>query len=364
MKVLLNAESFGFGPSAAIAGLFPYIRNCDFIKQLDYVGTDHSVDLQNNLSYDNIYSLEDNEEGFKKLVVSYDTFITALDFEKATWAQEVGVNVIIYDTLLWYWRKLPPVIYHCSSYIVQDFYGVKERLLAAGIENYTLVPPSIQPKKLDGSLLKAHSNKDLIVINFGGLENPHWDVPVTATYIARVLDSLLPLLKGKEIRVACSKAHIPYLKNYPVGNYTYAQMQDYLARAQFLVATPGLGNIYEAANYGMPSLFLPPANDSQGQQLAILHQRGLIDNSIDWSELDCPIDYCKPQLTALEGIEKGIMELSVENLQALLVSKLFIDGNKNLGNLIQQFGLGGTEMLGQQVVNDLRRRLCITKLAA
>jgi hypothetical protein len=121
MRVLLNAESFGFGPSAAIAALHPYIKNCKLIEVLDYVGNGHSVDLQRKLKYDTVYEMESTEE-FKNLIVNYDVFITALDFEKALWAQECGVKTIIYDTLLWYWRKIPQSIYNCDTYIAQDFY--------------------------------------------------------------------------------------------------------------------------------------------------------------------------------------------------------------------------------------------------
>jgi hypothetical protein len=362
MRVLLNAESFGFGPSAAIAALHPYIKNCKLIEVLDYVGNGHSVDLQRKLKYDTVYEMESTEE-FKNLIVNYDVFITALDFEKALWAQECGVKTIIYDTLLWYWRKIPQSIYNCDTYIAQDFYGVKERLQDLNISNVHIVPPMIQ--KNDNNKKKVV--KENIVINFGGLENPHWSILVTTQYIKLMLNYLLPLLKNmgyeNNIIIACSKSHLPYLSQYNVKNYSYTEMQENYKSAKFVIATPGLGNLYECANYEVPSLFLPPGNDSQGQQLEILKSKGLVDNSIDWSDLGCDIDYKAHQQEVLKSI-KGCIEFHSEqkfNEYGLGLGSCFenkiasLIGNENLKELFSLFGANGTQLCASHIIQSLER---------
>lgn len=345
MKVLLNAEAFGFGPSAAIAGLFSDLKNCSFIKKLSYLGYGHSLDLQRSLSYDEI--IECNEEKkFKEIVSGYNVFITALDFEKALWAQEAGVKVIIYDTLLWYWRKIPSILYSCHAYIVQDFYGVSEKLQELNITNFSLIAPSIKP------CFEKESKKELILINFGGLENPHWNIKVTTGYIVSILKVLLPLLSKHEYKIVCSQAHLPYLKDYPVFHASYDEMQILLSQTKFLIATPGLGNIYENAIYKIPSLFLPPANDSQGQQLDVLKSQFLVDNYIDWSDLDLPIDYKSAQLVVLDAIKSAISNQNKEKLIKLLESRIMKSKmNATIPYLIERFK--NQNNLSQTVINHL-----------
>lgn len=344
MKVLLNAEAFGFGPSASIASIFPSLRN--IIKQLDYVGVGHSLDLQQKLPYDNIFTIDD-EERFKKLVINYDIFITALDFEKATWAHQAGVKTIIYDTLLWYWRKIPPIVNECHSYLVQDFYGVREKVAELELTNCHFIPPLVKCP------IVYSSKKEIVLINFGGLENPHWDIKVTAQYIRNILESILPQLKGEKVKIVCSQAHLPFLSDFEVETCCYEKMQSYLQVTKFLVATPGLGNLYEAANYQMSSLFLPPANDSQGQQLNLLKENGLIDNSIDWSDLVEFIDYKDAQLKVLDSIDSCINQVNKNVLKESIAMGL--KGGKINSRLpeLLKFGINGHGVLSQKLISLL-----------
>lgn len=347
MKVLLNAESFGFGPSAAVAGIFNHLKDFDFISQIDYVGNGHSLDLQRKLEYGNIFEIDDDCD-LEQIVSEYDIFLTALDFKKAGIAKSMGVKTIIYDTLLWYWRKIPAVLNDCDYYITQNFYGVEERVRQLGLQSYSVIPPTVQAKVDD-------SVADTVLINFGGLENPLWDLSISVQYIKNVLDAILPLLSGERVEISCSKAHLPHLSQYPVKNYSYLEMQNILSRTKFLIATPGLGNIYEAANYEIPSLFLPPANDSQGQQLVILNQQGLISNKIDWVDLNKSIDYKQSQQDVLNQIKTYIVDIDLLLLQKSVGMRLWNDENMKLSDLIDTFGSNGNECLRAVLFNVLSK---------
>jgi hypothetical protein len=344
MKVLLNAEAFGFGPSASIASIFPSLR--PMIEHLDYVGVGHSLDLQRKLAYDNIFNISKEDE-FKKLVVNYDVFITALDFEKATWAHQAGVKTIIYDTLLWYWRKIPNIIHECHSYLVQDFYGVREKVAELELTNCHFIPPLVKCP------IVRTSQKEIVLINFGGLENPHWDIQVTAQYIRKILESVLPQLEGQKVKIVCSQAHLPFFSDFEVETCCYEKMQSYLQATKFLISTPGLGNLYEAANYKMLSLFLPPANDSQGQQLNLLKDNQLIDNSIDWSDLVDFIDYKNAQLKVLSSIRESIHQVNEVKLKESVIKGLKSDKiNSRLPELLK-FGVNGHCVLSQKLISLL-----------
>lgn len=368
MKVLMNAESFGFGPAAAIAAIFSQIKNNTLITQLDYIGDGHTLDLQKNLPYDNIIN-STNKKHFDIIVKDYDVFITALDFERAHWAQLAGTPTIIYDTLLWYWRKIPPSLLNCHTYIVQNFYGVQERIQKLNITNLILVPPLISSKKLLNQL-----NKDIILFNFGGLENPHWNTDITFKYITNCLDLLIPILEkqNKEIKIVCSKNHIekfvdnfgnPYYLGYKIENFSYEEMQHCLQKTSLLLATPGLGNIYECANYQIPSVFLPPANDSQGQQLNILTDKGFVNSCLSWDHLvNINVNYSHRQLEVLHDIANCIDSLPFhanKNMAEDIIQKAIdLQGNLKLKELIEIFGandIKGLDLLENAIIATLKR---------
>lgn len=341
MKILLNAEAFGFGPSAGASVIFDILKKNFHNYTIDYIGQGHTLDLQSKLPYSQIFEFT-SEEQFKNIVKQYDYFITALDFEKAKFAKEVGVTTIVYDTLLWYWFD-KSIIDYADYYISQDFYGVKDILSSMGKNNSYVIPPLIQKKDI------SQKCEDFLLINFGGLENPYWTVEVTSTYIKHVLTTILPVVseKFKKIKIVCSQNHMPYLTQFPVETASYLEMQNMLQTASYVIATSGLGNIYEIANYQVPSLFLPAVNDSQGQQLKILEQQGLIDNQLDWSEFQCDIDYFKPQTQVLDNIKQSIVNFNHAKFYNAFVEKINQPGNLHLYTLFDSFGFNGKSELKQ-----------------
>lgn len=347
MKILLNAEAFGFGPSAGASVIFDIIKNNFSDYVVDYIGQGHTLDLQSKLSYHHIYEYV-SENQFKELVKDYDFFITALDFEKAKFAKEVGIKTIVYDTLLWYWKD-KSIVQYTDYYITQDFYGVKDILEKFDFKVQShVIPPLIQKKDL------KEKCEDFLLINFGGLENPFWTVEVTAHYIQNILKVILPVveIQFKKIKIVCSQNHITYLKDFPVETASYKEMQHYLQKASFVIATSGLGNIYEIANYQVSSLFLPPVNDSQGQQLEILKREGLIDNALDWIEFQTSIDYFKPQLDVLNDIKENIDFFDSSQFSRLFAEKIEHQGNMKLHDLFEIFDYNGKTAL-EKVLNTI-----------
>lgn len=349
MKILINAEAFGFGPSAGASVIFDVIKNNFPDYTVDYIGQGHTLDLQSKLSYQNIYHYT-TENNFKEIVKNYDFFITALDFEKAKYAKEMGIKTIVYDTLLWYWKD-KSIVQYADFYITQDFYGVAQLVDTLNQDNLSkhyIIPPLIQKKDI------SNKCEDFVLINFGGLENPYWTVEVTANYIRKILTIILPIVQSqfKKVKIVCSQNHLAYLEDFPVDTASYKEMQSLLQKASYIIATSGLGNIYELANYQVPSLFLPPVNDSQGQQLEILKKEGLIDNALDWSEFHCSIDYFKEQLFVLNDIKDCIDGFDTEEFTTLFYSKLTHKGNLKLHELFELFGYNGKTALAN-VLNTI-----------
>ena len=76
--------------------------------------------------------------------------------------------------------------------------------------------------------------------------------------------------------------------------------------------TPGLGNIYDAAGLARQAFWLPPTNDSQGQQLRLLLKHGVAPYQGDWHELNCPevpfaeVDYFGDQQEVIKQLAHHI----------------------------------------------------------
>ncbi|MEI8223875.1 MAG: hypothetical protein WCG20_01990 [bacterium] len=275
-KILLNAEPFGFGPAAAIATFFPYLRN-DY-ETLAYMGTRHTLDLQRSLAYDAVYDSADYEPTELDLIIKkYDVFITALDFEMAARAQSLGLQVIIYDPLTWFWKDIHPVITGCDMYIAQNFIGVTDRIKNERnkfSKNTIVVPPIV-------SVQEPAKNKDVVLLNMGGLQNPHWKLDDVEDYARQNIKTVQALLGSLDkVVIATSSAVAERLSEFNVKSYARDEMEELLKRTKLAFMTPGLGNIYDTASYDIPTVWLPPANESQKEQLELMKQKGLVSASI------------------------------------------------------------------------------------
>ena len=351
MNILLNAEPFGFGPSAAIAHLFRELVDYPLVARLSYAGERHTLDLQRSLPYAECVSFSDKEEFIQKLK-GYDLFITAMDFEKAQWAVDVGVPTIVYDALAWYWENLPTVAETCEAYIAQDFYGVRERLESSHIPKYTIVPPAVAIPDIPSA------TRNTILINFGGMLNPFWNGLTTKQYVSKIWKGLSAALPRHNIRVVGSADHVDAVLGFSLETLSQPEMGDLLAKTGLLLATPGLGNIYEAAAYALPSIWLPPVNDSQGRQLCLLRENGVADAFIDWEDLGFKINYKRPQPQVLSDIRYAIANLDPVSVEEVIRTRL-VCTNRNvaLPSVLTEFGNDGAAVLGQRV------REVITRLA-
>lgn len=349
LKLLLNAEPFGFGPTAAIASFFPYLR--DKFGYVGYLGKNHTLDLQNGLPYDSIHDTSKlHEDDIKQIVSQYDIFLTALDFETASLAKSLGLKVIIYDPLTWYWKIVPDIVRQCDLYFSQDFFGVKERIKN---ERYLfpratqVIPPIVSRKRL-------RTSKKYVLINLGGLQNPLWSVDDVSLYAKTFIEAIkgcLPI--GEKVIIATSKAITERLNDKDAKSYTRAEMHDILENTKYAFMTPGLGNIYDVAKFDIPTVWLPPANDSQGQQLDLLRKHEMSDAQIDWTDLGRTMDYFAEQSEVLRKIKEAIYSnLGSSELKSNIMrtyKQISKKESSSTGALLDEFGTGGALCIGDAV---------------
>lgn len=363
LRLLLNAEPFGFGPTAAIAGFFPHLR--DHFRTIGYMGKKHTLDLQKGLPYDAVHDITDvpedkRTEAYASVFSQYDILLTAMDCEIAESARAAGLKVFYYDALAWYWPEIPESVQKSDLYLAQNFFGVEERLkdVFARHAHAHAVPP-IAPEP------QQEAKKDHILINLGGLQNPYWPVEDVIEYARTVIDSILTAIPPSEsIVITGSQAVSVALKDKGVKTFPRKDMEDILARSKLAFMTPGLGNIYDAGAYNVPTVWLPPANDSQGQQLVLIERHGMSDAILHWPDIarDTKINYSDPQPSVLSQIAAMATRLScdpdAQNRLSELARKHYeaVSGKttSNTSGIIEHFGKGGECEVARLVVERAR----------
>lgn len=364
MKLLLNAEPFGFGPTAAIAECFPHLKS--HFAGIGFAGKGHTLDLQRPLAYDHIHNLEE-ETDLTAIFTGYDVFVTALDFQMAALALEHGLLTIIYDPLTWYWQNLPPVIKQCHLYLCQDFWGVKARLetSAPSFGKVAVVPPLIPATNAD--TLGGKQDPNLVLLNLGGLANPFWPQEHTINYAKLILAALerSGITRGKKLIVAGNQTIARACPDFSVQTLAKEEMLKVLETAGLAFMTPGLGNIFDAARFGLPTIWLPPANDSQGQQLDLLEEAGLLDGSLDWHYFlpDSKIDYRQDQETVLGQVATAISKAQGNSDALATVSQRMktlaaqVPQVSRTSALLHSFGSGGAAVMANHIAATARQYL-------
>lgn len=357
-RLLLNAEAFGFGPTAAIAECFPHLRGK--FKTIGYVGAGHTLDLQKPLAYDKIHDLA-VEQDVEKIFLGYDIFVTAMDFQMAARALASGLKVIIYDALTWYWKELPAAAQDCHLYLSQDFWGVRAKL--GQRSNFAVVPPLIPP--LTACKTKSKVDKDLVLLNLGGLSNPFWSRCQVHAYAELVLECFAAsgVGAGKMVVIASNSDIAATFQHHGVKTTSKQDLLTILEQAGLAFMTPGLGNIYDAARFDLPTIWLPPANDSQGQQLKLLEAAGCCDGSLDWPYfMGGDVDYFAEQTAVLQKLGSFAAEsLASSALRSSLANRILtlsqqVSAGSAAAALIEQFGSGGAKVVADHIISLARSK--------
>ncbi len=166
-----------------------------------------------------------------------------------------------------------------------------------------------------------------VLVNLGGLQNPFWplaQVQVYALHVATAIRSVVPVSEAITLTTSTGVAVFlsGKLANTHVTSLPHNEIQDVMAGYRIAFMTPGLGNIYDASAHALPTIWLPPANDSQGRQLTLLNTHGHADAAIDWSALGHAVNYEDPQPVVLQNLANAITGLSTTAGQHALTGAL------------------------------------------
>jgi hypothetical protein len=235
--------------------------------------------------------------------------------------------------LTWYWHELSPIISQADFYVAQNFFGVTERLSR---EAERFPENAVVPAIISGLNIREKASETLLV-NLGGLSNPFLQDSDLISFAKVVLRSIHEVLEPEfqNTYYVTSKAIANGAQNIcPVTSMLPHQVQKILNSSKLAIMTSGLGNIFEASTMQKIVIWLPPANDSQGQQIKLLQQHQMIDFAFDWHDIledEEPINYFAPQQEVLKRIASCMQKLA-ESSKAQAKFRLLL---KNALNALQ-----------------------------
>jgi hypothetical protein len=266
-----------------------------------------------------------------------------MDWRIADLCVDCGIPVILLDALGWYWRPIPPIVERLSLYIAQDFVGVRERLSRElSGTRMVIVPPMVTTRS-------PAQERDYYLLNVGGLSSPY------------LFDQTI-IQFGKLCASATSRLSVlPWhrlgngLLVEGAGEFGFETVSpecalDLLSGCRVVVLTGGLGNIFDVASLrSIPAVFLPPFNDSQGQQLRLLQEQDLLDAWVDWHDVGFdPIDYSADQPSVMRAIAENTEALAFDDLlRATFIDKVAAavqrveNREPRLSRLLEELGNGG-----------------------
>lgn len=297
-RALVNAEPFGYGPISALVQIASALPAH---IEVDYLGEGHTLDLA---PWPARSSAGMSDTAIVELIrgEGYDVLITCMDERMAVLGRQAGCKVVVFDALTWYWKRIPPSFADADLYLAQDFFGVPERVRAAGLVRAEVIGAL-------GARLDERSVRDgPAIMNLGGVQNPHWSAEQSARYA-----QLMRAAVDVPCEVLVSSALAAQVGGRSVAPHQAARM---FSAAPAAWATPGLGNLFLAAQTGTPTVWLPPANDSQARQAKLARQAGCA-SVIDWGQLG--FEVCvDEQNGAMRAISCAVAELDVDVLRDCL----------------------------------------------
>lgn len=293
MRILVSAESFGYGPITTGLNVVKELKNHPNLK-LDFIGSGIALE-QAEMSgfFDKLYicdtfdnkDLEKNIDIFKK----YDILLSSENVNGAIFALKNGVkNTYYIDNLMWMWDKIPEGLNNVKKFFISETIPCEENFNRIGknIVNPLFVGPVRNFNK------KNCSTKNQLIINIGGAESFLLEHNLIIKFYNKIINDILSNIHTDRFDsiLICGgrrvlKEIVLEKENKKVKIKTLAH-EDYLKEmeeSEYCILASGLGNFIESVGKNKNILFLPPINYSQLLQLDYYSKENLGFEIINWS---------------------------------------------------------------------------------
>lgn len=296
MRILVSAESFGYGPIATCLSVVKELKKQNDVV-LDFIGSGVSLEQARLSGYFNKFyncdtfdfkSLEKYEDIFKL----YDVFFSSENINGAIYALNYTKNVYYVDNLVWMWDEIPKLLGNVKKYFISETFPSKENFQRIGhvIKNPVFVGPV-----RNFCLEKKYDIKNQLLINIGGASSFLLDQTIINKFYNKILNILLssPKISQFDSIIICGGSAV--IDNLVIENNNQKIILKTLANEEYLkvmsesshcILASGLGNFIETLNKNKPIMYLPAVNYSQLLQLQYYEKMDFGFSILNWDKFD------------------------------------------------------------------------------
>ncbi len=296
MKILVSAESFGYGPIATCLNVIKELKKHNDVS-VDFIGFGISLE-QAKLSgyFDKFYvcdiynfeSLKKFEKTFKK----YNIFFSSENINGAIFGLQFIKNTYYVDNLIWMWDKIPIELGKVKKYFISETFPCKENFNRIGdvIENPIFVGPV---RDLESVHIKRKKNQ--LVINFGGASSFLLEQSIVNEFYNKIINDILStdeINRFDSVIVCGGSKVIDNLKlqrkksNIKIVTLAHEEYLKVMAESSHCIMSSGLGNFIETLNKDINIMYLPAINYSQLLQLQYYDKMKFGFKILNWDLFD------------------------------------------------------------------------------
>lgn len=268
MRIVLCAQSFGFGPVSKAATIARALRRhrpgVELVFCADRIAREFLVGEGlwrpgRDIATDRLAA-----EAVAALAGPADAVISVLDPDLAT-AFAATMPVYFVDSLGFMWDSAFlerfGAVRDARRYFVQDAFGAAGRLAALGVRHPVAVGAIVDIRAVAAPVLAE------LVVNLGGLLNIYDPAPIRV-YVDKVMSLVETLAGGRATMVLTSREAVATFERLarspvPVRSLAHDQALAAFRQAGMVLTSPGLTTLLELANGTIAFHPLPPQNFSQ-----------------------------------------------------------------------------------------------------
>ena len=373
MRILVSAESFGYGPITTGLNVVKELIKFPNVK-VDFIGSGIALEQAKISGYFDKYyicdtfdfkDLERNIEVFK----SYDLYLSSENVNGAIFALQNGLkNTYYIDNLVWMWDKIPTGLNNVKKYFISEIISSKENFKRIGkeIKNPVFVGPL---RKIDKKECKSENQ---LIINIGGAESFLLDHSLIIKFYSKIINDILSNKKIKTFDsiIICGGSGV--LKNIVLQKPNKSikictlSHEDYLKemeKSKYCILASGLGNFIESVGKNKNILYLPAINYSQLLQLEYYDKEELGFNSINWNDFEFyqKIPEFLDEESGVNMVVSNIKKYLEKDYRELVTSKLdlFLNSNQNSyferrKEFINKFECNSSERVAKIIIEDYK----------
>lgn len=359
--ILCDAVPFCFGPISKMISIAEKIDKSKYSLVLLASGTSLELGKKSNLFKIINCNTELNSDLIKnkKWFQKADVFVNVMNPKSVEYALSLNKKVVYIDSLFWMWDKVPDFADKVDAYFAQNFVGVKDRIISESREKINLVGPIIADN------FKDVKKKNHIVVNFGGIESSMIKIGKNSNY-PFVIGKLIEMVfrNSKETVYFCGndkivRKAIPKRKNFIIGNMEHGEFLKILSEAKLLITIPGLTTTFEAFNYRVPTIFLPPENYSQFLNLKSFEMYSVGKKIFNWSDIyKTKINLFEDEQKAVDKILFLIQKFEKDKVNKLNFRNKLIKILKNINSISIKNQDKFIKSLGDNSVLQIAEKIC------